>query len=216
MVVDERETTMERITQTFLVPVVVLDDVERAVGTARALLAGGIDVMEVTLRTKAGLPSIEKVRREVPEMLVGAGTVVTPEQCRLAGESGAQFMVSPGFDKHLARLCDMKHLPLIPGCVTPTEIMAALDECIKVVKFFPANVYGGLKAIKALAGPFPKVKFVPTGGVDLSNLSDYIDDSVFAVGGGWLCDKKAVNAGDFAAITKIATDSAAVVRRHGR
>jgi 2-dehydro-3-deoxyphosphogluconate aldolase/(4S)-4-hydroxy-2-oxoglutarate aldolase len=212
----EKEAVMERIARTFLVPVVVLDDVGTAVDTARALLAGGIDIMEVTLRTDAGLPSIEKVRREVPEMLVGAGTVISPALCRQALEAGAQFIVSPGYDENLERMCFNAQLPLIPGCVTPTEITAVLKEWIKVVKFFPANVYGGMKAIKALAGPFPMVKFVPTGGVDLSNLADYIDDSIFAVGGGWLCDRKAVNAGDFAAITKTAADSIAIVRKHGR
>jgi 2-dehydro-3-deoxyphosphogluconate aldolase/(4S)-4-hydroxy-2-oxoglutarate aldolase len=206
----------EHIAQTYLVPVVVLDDAGTAVAAARALLAGGIDVMEITLRTDAGLPSIERVRREVPEMLVGAGTVITPVQCRLAAEAGAQFIVSPGFDKDVAEVCIWKGVLLLPGCVTPTEITAALKAKLDVVKFFPANVYGGIKAIKALSGPFSGVKFVPTGGVDLSNLADYIDKSVFAVGGGWLCDKKAVNSGDFAAITKVAADSVAVVKGHVR
>jgi 2-dehydro-3-deoxyphosphogluconate aldolase/(4S)-4-hydroxy-2-oxoglutarate aldolase len=216
MTIENMKRVKERISQTFLIPVVVLDDVGTAVDTARALLAGGIDTMEITLRTEAGLPSIEKVRREVPEMLVGAGTVVEAMQCRLAIEAGAQFIVSPGFDRGVTDCCVTGWVPLIPGCVTPTEILTALAAKIEVVKFFPANVYGGMKAIKALAGPFPMVKFVPTGGVDLSNLADYIDDSIFAVGGGWLCDRKAVNAGDFAAITKTAADSIAVLRKHGR
>jgi 2-dehydro-3-deoxyphosphogluconate aldolase/(4S)-4-hydroxy-2-oxoglutarate aldolase len=216
MAKSEKERVLERITKTFLVPVVVLDDVNTAVGTARALLAGGVDIMEVTLRTEAGLPSIAKLRKEVPEMLVGAGTVVEAMQCRLAIEAGAQFIVSPGFAAGVTQCCVTSGVPLVPGCVTPTEILTAMAAKIEVVKFFPANIYGGMKAIKALAGPFPKMKFVPTGGVDLSNLADYIDDSIFAVGGGWLCDRKAVNAGDFAAITKTAADSIAVLRNHGR
>ncbi|MDR1096111.1 MAG: bifunctional 4-hydroxy-2-oxoglutarate aldolase/2-dehydro-3-deoxy-phosphogluconate aldolase [Spirochaetaceae bacterium] len=211
----EKEIAKRRISQVYLMPVVVLDDAETAVAAARALLAGGIDVMEITLRTLAGLPSIERVRQEVPQMLVGAGTVITLLHCIKAFNAGAQFIVSPGLDKNVVRTCGRDRL-LIPGCVTPTEITAAIDLELDVVKFFPANVYGGIKAIKALAGPFSEVKFVPTGGVDLSNLADYIDKSVFAVGGGWLCDKKAVNSGDFAAITKAAADSVAVVKGHVR
>jgi 2-dehydro-3-deoxyphosphogluconate aldolase/(4S)-4-hydroxy-2-oxoglutarate aldolase len=216
MAENKREQAKERISKTYLVPVVVLDDAGAAVAVARALLAGGVDVMEITLRTEAGLPSIERVRRDVPEMFVGAGTVITPMQCRLAVEAGAEFIVSPGFDKDMADLCSWKGVFLLPGCVTPTEITAALKAKLNIVKFFPANVYGGIKAIKALTGPFPEVKFVPTGGIDLSNLADYIDKSVFAVGGGWLCDKKAVNSGDFAAITQVAADSVAVVKGHVR
>jgi Entner-Doudoroff aldolase len=212
----EKEQVKQRISKTYLVPVVVLDDAGTAVDTARALLAGGVDIMEITLRTPAGLPSIERVRRDVPQMLVGAGTVITPLQGRLAIEAGAEFIVSPGLDKDVAESCGQRGVLLFPGCVTPTEITAALKAGIDIIKFFPANIYGGIKAIKALAGPFPKVKFVPTGGVDLSNLADYIDKSVFAVGGGWLCDKKAVNSGDFAAITKAAADSVAVVKDHVR
>jgi 2-dehydro-3-deoxyphosphogluconate aldolase/(4S)-4-hydroxy-2-oxoglutarate aldolase len=216
MAENKKEQAKERIAKTYLVPVVVLDDAGTAVAAARALLAGGIDIMEITLRTEAGLPSIERLRREVPEMLVGAGTVITHGQCLLALEAGAQFVVSPGLEKDVAELCRWKDVLLLPGCVTPTEITAALKVKLNIVKFFPANVYGGIKAIKALSGPFTGVKFVPTGGVDLSNLADYIDKSVFAVGGGWLCDKKAVNSGDFAAITKVAADSVAVVKGHVR
>lgn len=209
-------TVKERIAKTYLVPVVVLDDAQTALDTAKALFAGGVDIMEITLRTEAGLPSIEKVKAGLPDVLVGAGTVLTLDQCRKAVDAGAEFVVSPGFDEDVVDYCFKKGVLALPGCVTPTEITAALKAGLDVVKFFPANVYGGIKAIKALAGPFPQVKFVPTGGVDLSNLADYIDKSVFAVGGGWLCDKKAVNAGDFAALTKTAADSVGVLRSHGR
>jgi 2-dehydro-3-deoxyphosphogluconate aldolase/(4S)-4-hydroxy-2-oxoglutarate aldolase len=210
----EREKAKERISKTYLVPVVVLDEVKTAVDTARALLAGGIDIMEITLRTEAGLPSIERVRREVPQMLVGAGTVLTLDQCRKAVDAGAQFVVSPGFDEDVVNFCDKKGILALPGCVTPTEITAALKAGLDVVKFFPANVYGGIKAIKALSGPFPMVKFVPTGGIDFSNLASYVDKSVFAVGGGWLCDKKMVNSGNFAELTTVAADSVAIVKNH--
>ncbi|MDR1230448.1 MAG: bifunctional 4-hydroxy-2-oxoglutarate aldolase/2-dehydro-3-deoxy-phosphogluconate aldolase [Spirochaetaceae bacterium] len=216
MAENKRERAKERIAKTYLVPVVVLDDVETAVDTAKALLAGGIDVMEITLRTEAGLPSIERVRREVPGMLVGAGTVITPVQCRLAIEAGAEFIVSPGLEKDVVETSGYRGVLLIPGCVTPTEILAALKAKLDVVKFFPAHVYGGIKAIKALAGPFPMVKFVPTGGIDFGNLSSYIDKSVFAVGGGWLCDKKMIETGNFAELTAVAADAVAIVKNHVR
>jgi 2-dehydro-3-deoxyphosphogluconate aldolase/(4S)-4-hydroxy-2-oxoglutarate aldolase len=216
MTEEERTAVQERIAKTYLVPVVVLDDAKKAVDTVKALAAGGVDVAEITLRTKAGLAAIEAARKGAPEAIVGAGTVITPIQCREAIDAGAQFVVLPGFDKNVVEYARMTGVPVFPGCVTPTEILVALKAGLKVVKFFPANVYGGIKAIKALAGPFPHVKFIPTGGVDLSNLADYIDSSVFAVGGGWLCDKKAVNAGDYAVLTKAAADSVAVLRSHGR
>ncbi|MDR0638913.1 MAG: bifunctional 4-hydroxy-2-oxoglutarate aldolase/2-dehydro-3-deoxy-phosphogluconate aldolase [Spirochaetaceae bacterium] len=212
----ERLEVRERIAKTYLVPVVVLDDAKRAVDTVKALAAGGVDIAEITLRTEAGLAAIEAARKGAPDVIVGAGTVVTSVQCRESIEAGAQFVVSPGLDKNIVECARVMGVPVFPGCVTPTEIMVAIDLGLKVVKFFPANVYGGIKAIKALAGPFPKIKFIPTGGVDLSNLADYIDDSIYAVGGGWLCDKKAVNSGDYAALTKAAADSVAVLRSHGR
>jgi 2-dehydro-3-deoxyphosphogluconate aldolase/(4S)-4-hydroxy-2-oxoglutarate aldolase len=212
----ERIAVTERIAKTYLVPVVVLDDAKRAVDTVKALAAGGVDIAEITLRTEAGLAAIEAARNGAPDVIVGAGTVVTPAQCREAIEAGAQFVVSPGLDKHVVEYAHTMGVPVFPGCATPTEIMAALGLGLKVVKFFPANVYGGIKAIKALAGPFPQVTFIPTGGVDLSNLADYIDKSIFAIGGGWLCDKKAVNSGDYAALTKTAADSVAVLKSHGR
>ena len=206
----------ERVAKTYLVPVVVLDDAAKAVDTVKALAAGGVDVAEITLRTEAGLAAIEAARKGAPEVIVGAGTVVTAAQCRLAIKAGAQFVVSPGFEENVVKCAYAMGVPMFPGCVTPTEIMTALKAELKVVKFFPANVYGGIKAIKALAGPFPQVKFIPTGGVDLSNLAEYVDKSVFAVGGGWLCDKKAIQAGDYAALTKTAADSVAILKSHGR
>jgi 2-dehydro-3-deoxyphosphogluconate aldolase/(4S)-4-hydroxy-2-oxoglutarate aldolase len=212
----EQSAVTARIAKTYLVPVVVLDDARRAADTVKALAAGGVDVAEITLRTDAGLAAIEAARKGAPDAVVGAGTVVSPLQCRQAIDAGAQFVVSPGLEQAVVKYARKAGVPVFPGCVTPTEILAALHLGLKVVKFFPANVYGGIKAIKALAGPFPQLKFIPTGGVDISNLADYIDASVFAVGGGWLCDKKAVHAGDYAALTKVAADSVAVVRDHGQ
>ncbi|GHU59436.1 KHG/KDPG aldolase [Spirochaetia bacterium] len=207
-------TIQERIHATWLIPVVVLDDAARAVDTAKAMLAGGVDIMEITLRTEAGLASIEAAAKACPEVIVGGGTVLTLDNCKEAIKRGAQFIVSPGFDPLIVDYCLANHIAVFPGCVTPTEITAALNKGLDVVKFFPAQVYGGIKAIKALSGPFSTVRFIPTGGVDLTNIADYVTPSVFAIGGGWLCDRTAVNNGDYAAITRVCTESVAAVKKY--
>ena len=145
-------------------PVVVIENADNAVDTADALKAGGIHSMEITLRTEAALDAIKNVAGERPDMLVGAGTVLNLEQAKLSIDAGAKFIVSPGFDEEVVRFCIEKNVAVTPGCVTPTEIMRAVKLGCKVLKFFPANVYGGLSALKALAGPFGGVKFIPTGG----------------------------------------------------
>ena len=191
-----------------IVPVVVLEDAKDAVPTAKAMVAGGIDVMEITFRTAAAADSIRAVAAEVPEMLVGAGTVVNLEQCKLAVECGAKFIVSPGYDEEVVSWCCDNGIAVCPGCVTPTEIMMALKHGLKVLKFFPANVYGGLSAIKALAGPFGGVKFIPTGGVNLQNVGEFIADShIHAVGGSWVCPKADIAAGNFEKITALCKES---------
>lgn len=191
-----------------IVPVVVLEDAKDAVPTAKAMVAGGIDVMEITFRTAAAADSIKAVAAEVPEMLVGAGTVVNLEQCKLAVECGAKFIVSPGYDEEVVSWCCDNGVAVCPGCVTPTEIMMALKHGLKVLKFFPANVYGGLSAIKALAGPFGGVKFIPTGGVNLQNVGEFIADShIHAVGGSWVCPKADIAAGNFDKITALCKES---------
>jgi len=206
---------LKRFSDCGVVPVVVLDSADDAVNTAKALLAGGVDIMEITLRTAAGLNSIRRVSEQCPDVLIGAGTVVTLEQCRQAVEAGAKFIVSPGFDKAVVEWCLKNSIPITPGCVTPTEIMVALSMGIKIIKFFPANIYGGLSAMKALAGPFGGVKFVPTGGVSGSNLHEYISAPfIHAVGGSWLCDRKDISSGNFDAITAHAAHAAKVVKEH--
>ena len=191
-----------------IVPVVVLEDAKDAVPTAKAMVAGGIDVMEITFRTAAAADSIRAVAAEVPEMLVGAGTVVNLEQCKLAVECGAKFIVSPGYDEEVVSWCCDNGVAVCPGCVTPTEIMMALKHGLKVLKFFPANVYGGLGAIKALAGPFGGVKFIPTGGVNLQNVGEFIaDPHIHAVGGSWVCPKADIAAGNFDKITELCKES---------
>ena len=196
-----------------VIPVVVLDDTAKALTTANALLAGGVSVMEITFRTAAAADSIKAVSENCPEMLVGAGTVVTLDQCKQALECGAKFIVSPGFDPEVVSWCVERNIPITPGCVTPTEIMAAMKLGLNVVKFFPAGVYGGLKAMKALSAPFGGIEFIPTGGVDAKNLKEYLEAPfVHAVGGSWLCPKKEIATGNFDAITALCKEASQIVK----
>ena len=199
---------LSRLAAAGVVPVVVLDNAADAVPTAKAMVAGGIDVMEITFRTAAAADSIRAVAAEVPEMLVGAGTVLNLEQCKLAVECGAKFIVSPGYDEETVAWCVENGVAVTPGCVTPTEIMAALKHGLKVVKFFPANVYGGLNAIKALSGPFVGLKFIPTGGVNQQNLGEFVSNpSIHAVGGSWVCPKADIAAHNFDKITQLCAEA---------
>ena len=208
MSIDIRKTVEE----VRLVPVVVIDDADDAVPAAEALKAGGVPIMEITLRTKAGLAAIESVAKSVPDILVGAGTVLTMDQAKAALAADAKFVVLPGFDPKIVDFCIEKGVPVFPGCVTPTEIMAAMSVGLNVLKFFPANVYGGIKAIKALSGPFPDVRFMPTGGADDSNLQEFLIPQVIAVGGGWLCPRNVIKEKNFSAITEICAKSVAIVK----
>lgn len=170
-----------------VIPVVVIKDEKDTVPTLKALKDGGINCAEITFRTACAAEAIAIGVKEFPDMNIGAGTVINLEQAQKAVESGAKFLVSPGLSEEVAKFASAKNIPYFPGCVTPTEIMQALKLGISVVKFFPANVYGGLKAIKALSGPFPQVKFIPTGGVDLDNLSEFLSfDKIYAVGGSFM------------------------------
>ena len=202
---------LERMSAAGVVPVVVLDRAEDAVPTARAMLAGGIDVMEITFRTAAAADAIRAVAEQAPEMLVGAGTVINLEQARKAVDCGAKFIVSPGYDEEVVSWCCDNGIPVTPGCVTPTEITAALNRHgLKVLKFFPANVYGGLSAINALAGPFAGagVKFIPTGGVNQANLAEFsANPYIHAVGGSWVCPKAEIAAGKFEKITALCAEA---------
>ncbi len=203
-------TVLERLRNSIVVPVVVLDRTEDAIPTANALLAGGVDVMEITFRTSAAPDAIEAVAKSCPDMLVGAGTVLTLEQCKLAVEKGAKFIVSPGFDGEVVSWCVENGVAVCPGCVTPTEIMAALKLGLNVVKFFPANVYGGLSAMKNLSAPFGGVKFLPTGGVNTANIREYFSAPfIHAVGGSWICPKADISAGNFEKITALSKEARA-------
>ncbi len=201
-------TVMERLANSIVVPVVVLDKVEDAVPTAKAMAAGGVDTMEITFRTACAAECIKAVAENCPEVLVGAGTVLNLEQCKLAVEMGAKFIVSPGYSEEVVSWCVENGIPVTPGCVTPTEITAALMHGLKIIKFFPANVYGGLNAMKNLSAPFVGVKFLPTGGVNGSNIKEYIDAPfIHAVGGSWVCPKADIAAGNWDKITKLCLDA---------
>ena len=166
------------------VPVVVIKELSETDKILTALQNNGINTAEITFRTACAAEAIAYACKNYPDMHVGAGTVINAKQCNAALKAGAQFIVSPGLSPAVAKICKKKNIPYFPGCVTPTEIMAALELGITTVKFFPANVYGGLKAMKALAAPFPQIKFIPTGGVDRSNIDEFLAwDKIAAIGG---------------------------------
>ena len=166
------------------VPVVVIKEMSETDKILTALKNNGINTAEITFRTACAAEAIAYACKNYPDMAIGAGTVINAEQCEAALAAGAQFIVSPGLSVAVAKICKERNIPYYPGCVTPTEIMAALEFGITTVKFFPANVYGGLKALKALSAPFPQVKFIPTGGVDRSNIDEFLAfDKIVAIGG---------------------------------
>ena len=166
------------------IPVVVIKELSETDKILSALKADGINCAEITFRTACAEEAIEYAVKNYPEMSIGAGTVINAEQCRAALKAGAKFIVSPGLSVSVAEVCRENGVPYYPGCVTPTEIMQALELGITTVKFFPANIYGGLKALKALSAPFPQVRFIPTGGVNRGNIDEFLSfDKVAAIGG---------------------------------
>ena len=170
-----------------VVPVVVIKELDQALPTLQALMDGGLPAAEITFRTACAADAIRAGVKAFPDMYIGAGTIINAEQAHAAIEAGACFLVSPGLSAEVAAVCREAGVPYFPGCVTPTEIMQALSLGITTVKFFPANIYGGLNALKALSGPFPQVKFLPTGGVDLANIKEFLAfDRVVAVGGSFM------------------------------
>lgn len=206
-------TFTDRVCEAGIVPVVVLNKVEDAVPLAEALLKGGISFMEITFRTECAADCIEVISREVPDMIVGAGTVINVEQAKTAVSMGAKFIVSPGFDEETVRWALDNDIPVIPGTVTPTEIMKAVSMGLRVLKFFPADVYGGIKAIKALSAPFGQVRFLPTGGVSPDNLKDFIGNkAVAAVGGSWVCKKDDIANHDWDRITALSAEAVKTIK----
>ena len=196
-----------------VVPVVVLDDAKDAEALGKALCDGGLPVAEVTFRTAAAEESIRIMASKFPDMLVGAGTVLTVDQANRAVAAGAKFIVSPGFNAKVVKYCVDNGIPVTPGIQTPTEIEMALEFGLKVVKFFPAEAAGGLKMIKALAGPYVNTYFMPTGGISLKNAPDYLSyEKIWAVGGSWIAKKDDISAGNFEKIKLNAEEAVALVK----
>lgn len=186
-----------------IVPVVVLEDADQALPVARALRAGGINVMEITFRTAAAKESIRRVHEAMPEMIVGAGTVINVAQLEDTVEAGAQFIVSPGSMKSVIARAQQHGVSVLPGVATPSEIMIGLEMGIETFKFFPAEACGGLRTLKALTGPFPGIRFIPTGGINQGNAASYFENSkVLAVGGSWMVTGDMIRAGRFDEITE--------------
>lgn len=203
----------EKIRLIGILPVIALDDAAQAVPLAKALAAGGIPAAEVTFRTAAGEEAIRRIAQEVPEVLVGAGTVLTTEQADRAVTAGAKFIVSPGTNPKVVRNCLEKGVQPIPGVVTPTEIEAALELDLEVLKFFPAEPSGGLGMIKALTAPYTQIKFIPTGGISAANVGEYLKHpKILACGGSWMVKKDLVNAGKFDEIQALAAQAAAIAK----
>ena len=191
-----------------IVPVIALENAEDAAPLAEALCAGGIPVAEVTYRTAAAHDAMIEMRRACPEMLIGAGTVTNCTQVDSALDAGAQFIVTPGINPTTVAYCQQKGVPVLPGTSNAADLEIALSFGLDIVKFFPAEQLGGLKMIKALAGPYNKMKFVPTGGINQNNVNDYLNDPVIvACGGTWMIDKKALAEKDFAKITELCQDA---------
>jgi 2-dehydro-3-deoxyphosphogluconate aldolase/(4S)-4-hydroxy-2-oxoglutarate aldolase len=204
---------LAKLQQIGVVPVIALSDVEKAVPLAKALVAGGVPCAEVTFRTAEGEQCIRRIAAECPDILLGAGTVLTTEQADRAWAAGAKFVVSPGFNPKVVGHCVARSIPIVPGCSNPTDMEMALEWGLSAVKFFPAEQAGGLPYIKACAAPYPTLRFMPTGGVSAENLGKYLAfPKVFACGGSWMVSKPLLEAGDFAEITRLCRAAADIVR----
>jgi 2-dehydro-3-deoxyphosphogluconate aldolase/(4S)-4-hydroxy-2-oxoglutarate aldolase len=192
-----------------VMPVVVIDDADDAVPTARALLAGGIRVIELTLRTPAALAAIERVATEVPDIVIGAGTVTSPGQAKQAADAGAKFLVTPGCTDTVLDACFESGLPFLPGASTVSEAMKLAERGLSALKFFPAEASGGVAYLKSIAGPLPGLKFCPTGGITVASAPTYLAlPNVGCIGGSWLTPKSALTAHDFAAVEALAAEAA--------
>ncbi len=196
-----------------VIPVIVLEDAAIAVPLARALVAGGLTVIEVTLRTSAAIHAIEAIAAEVEGAIVGAGTVLSKGQLVAAARAGARFIVSPGVNEDLLKAADDSPVPFLPGAATATEVMQLMDLGYTILKFFPAEPAGGIAYLKALASPLPAVRFCPTGGIDAKNAPAYLAlPNVVCVGGSWVAPKDAIGLGDWSRITNLAREAVAMRR----
>ena len=201
----------EQLKEVGVVPVVVLNDAKDALPLAEALVEGGLPCAEVTFRTDAAEESIRLMAEKYPDMLVGAGTVLTIDQVDRAVGAGAKFIVSPGFDPEIVDYCISKEIPVFPGCITPSEVAQAVKRGLKVVKFFPAEQAGGVAMIKAMAAPYTMVKFMPTGGISTKNLRSYLEcDKILCCGGSWMVKGDLIKAGEFDKIREMTKEAVAL------
>lgn len=199
---------LQKIYEIGVIPVIAIDDADKAVPLAQALVKGGLPAAEVTFRTAAGEEAIRRIAAEVPEVLVGAGTVLSVEQCDRALAAGAKFIVSPGYNEELVAHCLAKDVPVLPGCVNASDMTRAVNAGLEYVKFFPAEQSGGISGIKALAPVFPKLKFMPTGGVNTKNMMDYLSfDKIIACGGTWMVKKDLIQQENWAEITRLSREA---------
>lgn len=206
--------TMEKQLEAFgVVPVVILEDVKDALPLADALAEGGLPCAEVTFRTQAAEESIRQMTQRYPDMLVGAGTVLTIDQVNRAMDAGAKFIVSPGFDPEIVDFCLEKNIPVFPGCITPSEVAQAVKRGLRIVKFFPAEQFGGVSTIQALAAPYTMLKFMPTGGVNAKNLKDYLEcGKILCCGGSWMVNASLIKEGKFEQILEMTKEAVALVK----
>ncbi len=207
------ELMENKIAELGVVPVVVLEDAKDAEPLAKALCEGGLPCAEVTFRTAAAEESIRQMCAAYPDMLIGAGTVLTKDQVDRAVGAGAKFIVSPGFDPEIVDYCLEKEIPVFPGCITPSEVAQAVKRGLKVVKFFPAEQFGGVATIKALSAPYVGLKFMPTGGVSAKNLKDYLScKAIIACGGSWMVKGDMIKAGEFDKIRELTKEAVALAK----
>lgn len=196
-----------------IIPVLEIDSAERARPLAEALLAGGLPIAEVTLRTEAALDAIRVIAREVQGVIIGAGTVIDWEQAWAARDAGAQFLVSPGMVEHVVVWARENEMPVLAGAVTPTEMIRGINLGLSILKFFPAETMGGIDAIKAMSDPFPRLRFIPTGGVKLENAARYLRyEKIHAVGGSWMAKRQMIHDGRFDEITRLAKEASELVK----
>lgn len=204
----------ERLHSIGVIPVIKINDAEKAVPLARALRDGGLPAAEVTFRTAAAAEAIRRIKAELPEVCVCAGTVLTVETAKEAVAAGAEAIISPGTNPEVVRWCMENRVPVIPGCATPTEVEACMRMGLDFVKLFPAEVVGGVKMLKALSGPYGGMAFMPTGGISPENAGQYLAlKNVVCCGGSWMVPEKLLDGGDFAAIEALAREAAALVRK---
>lgn len=203
---------LKQLSKIGIVPVIKIDDVEKAVPLAKALVAGGLPCAEVTFRTAEGEEAIRRIAKEVPEVLVGAGTVLTIDQVDRAIDAGAKFIVSPGLNPKVVSYCVEKGYPVTPGCANPSDVEQAIELGLDVVKFFPAEQAGGINYIKSISAPYTGIKFMPTGGVNAKNINDYLTcDKILCCGGSWMVKADLINAGSFDEITRLCKEAVQIM-----